>query len=83
MPHEKGAIMVIKIEDTRKEFRTVDQGEVIRWGTDYYMKMREIEDYEGNKINAVHLMTGETTHINDGTKVMNVNASLNVERGNE
>lgn len=75
--------MVIKIEDTRKEFRTVDQGEVIRWGTDYYMKMREIEDFEGNKINAVHLMTGETARINDCTKVMSVNAVLSVENGDE
>jgi len=75
--------MVIKIEDTRKEFGTVDQGEVIRWGTDYYMKVREFEDCEGNKINAVHLMTGEMIPIKDGTKVMSVNAVLSVERGNE
>lgn len=75
--------MVIMIKDSHKEFKTVDQGEVIRWGTDYYMKIREIESYEGEKINAVHLMTGETTYIKGETRVIGVNAVLSVENGDE
>lgn len=72
--------IVVKNEERESNFADLDYGDIFKYKHVYYMRIYEIDDYEGDTYNAIELEKGLHRAFNGLDEVEKVNATLVIEK---